>query len=90
LHASRILYLGAYTGHFQGTLDKLSPVLRQVKLLATRVSRPANSCHHCGATAYRPVLDRDPSGAMRPNGQYQCVQCRRVFSSMTEWRGTKH
>lgn len=90
MHASRVLYLGAYTGHVQGALDKLSPVLRRVKLLASCVERPANSCHHCGATAYRPMLDRDGSGAMRPNGQYKCVQCQRVFSNLGEWRGIWH
>lgn len=51
------------------------------------IEKPVNACHRCGATAYKPVITRDPEGNMRPNGQYQCVKCLLVFSSMSEWRG---
>lgn len=49
-------------------------------------NKPRNSCHRCGATAYRTLIARDTSGAMRPSGQYQCVLCRQVFSHVREWR----
>jgi hypothetical protein len=49
-------------------------------------NKPRNSCHRCGATAYRTLIARDQSGAMRPSGQYQCVQCRQVFRHVREWR----
>lgn len=49
-------------------------------------SRPRNSCHRCGATAYKALIARDGSGAMRPSGQYQCVQCKQVFREVKEWR----
>lgn len=48
--------------------------------------RARNSCFHCGATAYRAVVERDQSGTMRPSGRYQCVQCRRVFTDIRQWR----
>lgn len=51
------------------------------------IEKPVNACHRCGATAYKPVITRDPQGNMRPSGQYQCVKCLLVFSSMSEWRG---
>ena len=49
-------------------------------------TRPINSCHQCGATAYKPVLARDEHGAMRPSGQYQCASCKLLFSTLDEWR----
>lgn len=52
-------------------------------------SRVRNSCGRCGATSYKTLIARDDSGVMRANGQYQCVQCRRVFSSLGEWRGSQ-
>ena len=48
--------------------------------------RPTNSCHSCGATAYRPVLARNERGVMQPTGQYQCVQCKLQFTDIREWR----
>ncbi|WP_143434386.1 hypothetical protein [Hydrogenophaga sp. H7] len=47
---------------------------------------PANACHRCGATAYRPVIARDASGAMTPSGAYRCVQCKLEFTSIDQWR----
>lgn len=47
---------------------------------------PRNVCRQCGSAAYRPVLARDATGAMRPSGQYQCARCRLLFSSLAQWR----
>lgn len=49
-------------------------------------TKPRNSCHRCGATAYKTLIARDDAGAMRPSGQYQCVQCKQVFRDVREWR----
>lgn len=49
-------------------------------------TKPRNSCHRCGATAYKTLIARDDTGAMRPSGQYQCVQCKQVFRDVREWR----
>lgn len=49
-------------------------------------AKPQNSCHRCGATAYKTLIARDEAGAMRPSGQYQCVQCKQVFRDVKEWR----
>lgn len=49
-------------------------------------AKPRNSCHRCGATAYKTLIARDDTGAMRPSGQYQCVQCKQVFRDVREWR----
>lgn len=49
-------------------------------------TKPRNSCHRCGATAYKTLIARDDAGAMRPSGQYQCVQCKQVFRNVREWR----
>lgn len=51
-----------------------------------RQPRVRNSCFHCGATSYRTVVERDQTGTMRPSGRYQCVQCRRVFTDIHQWR----
>lgn len=48
--------------------------------------KPLNSCHRCGATAYKTLIARDDTGAMRPSGQYQCVQCKQLFRNVREWR----
>jgi len=48
--------------------------------------KPRNSCHRCGATAYKTQIARDDTGAMRPSGRYQCVQCKQVFRDVREWR----
>ena len=58
------------------------------EVLVTRGSqtRVPNSCGCCGATAYKSLMARDDSGVMRASGHYQCVQCKRVFSSLGEWR----
>lgn len=50
------------------------------------LARARNSCHRCGATAYKTLMERDEKGAMSPSGQYQCVQCRQVFSHVAQWR----
>lgn len=47
---------------------------------------PVNACRLCGATAYRPVIARDASGAMKPNGRYRCVGCKLEFDSIEQWR----
>lgn len=52
------------------------------------LGRALNSCRHCGATAYKTLMERDALGVMRPAGRYQCVQCRRVFSDVRQWRGS--
>lgn len=49
--------------------------------------RVQNACARCGATAYKSLMARDETGVMRPSGQYQCVQCRTVFSQIEQWRG---
>jgi hypothetical protein len=49
-------------------------------------TKPRNSCHRCGASAYKTLIARDDTGAMRPSGQYQCVQCKQVFRDVREWR----
>jgi transposase-like protein len=48
--------------------------------------KPANVCHRCGATNYRPVIARAEDGVMRPSGQYRCQGCKFVFSTVDEWR----
>lgn len=48
--------------------------------------RVQNACGHCGATSYKTLIARDESGVMRPSGRYQCVQCRRVFAVVSQWR----
>jgi len=45
-----------------------------------------NKCHQCNAKAYKPVIERDAEGAMRPSGVYQCVGCKVLFTSIQEWR----
>lgn len=54
----------------------------------TGIARPPNSCHRCGTTAYKSVIARDALGVMRPNGQYQCVQCKFSFTELAQWRRT--
>ena len=48
--------------------------------------RVLNSCHRCGATAYKTLIARDDMGAMRASGRYQCVQCKQEFTSVRQWR----
>ncbi len=45
----------------------------------------AYHCRECGSTCYQPVIDRAPSGALVPNGQYRCAGCRTVFSNVQSW-----
>lgn len=40
----------------------------------------------CGASSYRPVLDRDAGGAMRATGLYRCSGCSVVFADPRAWR----
>ena len=49
---------------------------------------PANACRRCGSTAYKPVIARDASGAMTPNGTYRCVGCKLEFNTIDQWRGS--
>ena len=39
----------------------------------------------CGASSYRPVIQRDSRGAMRPSGMFQCSGCSFVFSNPKDW-----
>jgi hypothetical protein len=48
--------------------------------------RVQNACGHCGATSYKTLMARNEVGVMQPSGRYQCVQCRRVFSAVAQWR----
>jgi hypothetical protein len=45
-----------------------------------------NACRVCGATSYRRVLARDETGALKPNGLYQCSGCTVVFADPSAWR----
>lgn len=47
---------------------------------------PANACRRCGSAAYRPVIARDDSGAMKPSGVYRCVGCKLEFQNIDQWR----
>ncbi len=49
---------------------------------------PANACCRCGATAYRPVITRDATGAMKASHVYRCVGCKLEFTDIDTWRGT--
>lgn len=51
-----------------------------------RVGRVQNACGRCGATSYKSIMARDASGVMRASGRYQCVQCRRVFETVQDWK----
>jgi DNA-directed RNA polymerase subunit RPC12/RpoP len=44
-------------------------------------------CGHCGATSYRPVIDRDSTGALTPSGVYRCTGCRVTFEDLRDWWG---
>ena len=45
-----------------------------------------HACRMCGASCYRPVIQRDSRGAMRPSGMFRCSGCSFVFSSPKDWR----
>lgn len=47
---------------------------------------PVNACRRCGSTAYRPVIARDASGAMKPTGRYRCIGCKVEFQTVEQWR----
>jgi hypothetical protein len=56
--------------------------------MATRFKtnfKTAYQCRECGSTCYQPVIDRAPSGALLPNGQYRCTGCRSVFTNVQSW-----
>ena len=56
-----------------------------------RTTNTLNKCHRCGATSYKPVIERDAAGSMKPSGQHQCVGCGLTFGSIDEWRtGNRH
>ncbi len=76
--------MGNLTSTGPGVLGRFMAEVLTTRGTQTRVP---NSCGRCGATAYKSLMARDDSGVMRASGQYQCVQCRRVFSSLGEWRG---
>lgn len=40
----------------------------------------------CGATSYRPVIERDASGALRPTSLFRCSGCSVVFTDPKAWR----
>lgn len=40
----------------------------------------------CGATSYRPVIDRDASGALRPTSLFRCSGCSVAFTDPKAWR----
>jgi hypothetical protein len=48
--------------------------------------QPLNRCRMCGASSYRPVVDRDGSGGMRATGLYRCSGCSVVFADPRAWR----
>jgi DNA-directed RNA polymerase subunit RPC12/RpoP len=48
--------------------------------------KTAYKCRECGATSYQPVIDRAPSGALLPTGQYKCTGCRNIFATIRAWR----
>lgn len=90
MHTSNVLYLGmrAAPKAIQGMPESARESWHNAGM---NPGRPMNACHRCGATAYRPVLDRDPLGAMRPTGRYQCVRCKFSFTEVREWRdGATH
>lgn len=66
-----------------GVLDRFSVDSINQRQGAGRVR---NSCYRCGATAYKTLMTRNDVGVMGPSGQYQCVQCRQVFSDIHQWR----
>lgn len=66
-----------------GVLDRFSVDSINQRQGAGRVR---NSCHRCGATAYKTLMTRNDAGVMSASGRYQCVQCRQVFSDVREWR----
>lgn len=60
----------------------------QFATMATRFKtnfKTAYQCRDCGSTCYQPVIDRVPSGALLPNGQYRCTGCRAVFTDLQSW-----
>jgi len=42
-------------------------------------------CHKCGTPSYQRVIQREPSGALRPTGAYRCAGCHDVFESLRAW-----
>ena len=44
------------------------------------------ACRRCGARAYRPVIARDGSGALRATSGYRCTGCSLVFADPKAWR----
>ncbi len=44
------------------------------------------ACRRCGARAYRPVIARDGSGALRATSGYRCTGCSLVFADPRAWR----
>lgn len=42
-------------------------------------------CHKCGTPSYQRVIEREPSGALRPTGAYRCAGCHEVFESLRAW-----
>jgi len=46
-----------------------------------------SKCHVCGATSFRKVIERDPSGAMSHLGRFACDGCGMVFTDRQVWSG---
>jgi hypothetical protein len=61
-------------------------IIHPVDVLSRPAVHPLNRCRLCGASSYRPVIDRDASGALRPNGLYRCSGCSVVFADPAAWR----
>ncbi|GAB3190119.1 hypothetical protein [Hydrogenophaga aquatica] len=90
MHTSNVLYLGMHANPtaIHRAAENQGKAWHNPGMTT---GRPMNACHRCGATAYRPILDRDALGAMRPTGRYQCVRCKFSFTNVREWRdGATH
>lgn len=63
-----------------------APYSMQQKIIHSRAMTKINKCHRCGATSYKPLIKRDENGTMMPSGEYQCVDCKLVFTDIDVWR----
>lgn len=86
----RIAKLVRVSGRYRfgplGCKGLYSRVLAQHTQKAMESGKPVNACHRCGTTSYHPVFARAADGVMRPSGQYMCVKCKLLFTTITEWR----
>ncbi len=81
-----VLHQGFGPNQVSTATPQYSRVLSQHIKTTMHTGKPINACHRCGATSYRPVIARAPDGGMRPNGQYMCVRCKLLFTTLTQWR----